>query len=76
MHDIFQFSVNERTNFWRKAAISDQREPKPQSERNPEWRTDYKKNNLGDQQKTSEGMQIFYLSMFIIIFYFRILERC
>jgi len=46
--------VNERTNFWRKAAITDQREPKPQSERNPEWRTDYKKNNLGDQQKTSE----------------------
>ena len=53
---FFKFSVNERTNFWRKAAITDQREPKPQSERNPEWRTDYKKNNLGDQQKTSEGM--------------------
>ena len=56
---FFNFRVNERTNFWRKAAITDQREPKPQSERNPEWRTDYKKNNLGDQQKTSEGKQIF-----------------
>ena len=64
---FFNFRVNERTNFWRKAAITDQREPKPQSERNPEWRTDYKKNNLGDQQKTSEGKQIFYLSIFIII---------
>ena len=53
------FSVNERTNFWRKAAITDQREPKPQSERNPEWRTDYQKNNLGCQQKTSEGKRHF-----------------
>jgi len=46
--------VNERTNFWRKAALTNQKEPKPQSERNPEWLADYQKNNLGIQQKTSE----------------------
>lgn len=45
------FSVNERTNFWRKAAITDKKEPKPQSEREAEWRSDYEKNNLGFQQK-------------------------
>lgn len=45
--------VNERTNFWRRAAISDMKEPKPQLERNPEWLADYQKNNLGVQQKTS-----------------------
>merc|ERR1719150_97372 len=45
--------VDDRTNFWRRAAINDQKEPKPQSERNPEWLTDYQKNNLGSQQKTS-----------------------
>ena len=45
------------TNFWRRAAINDQKEPKPQSERNPEWLTDYQKNNLGSQQKTSNGKQ-------------------
>ena len=44
-------SVNERTNFWRKAAITDKKEPKPQSEREAEWRSDYEKNNLGFQQK-------------------------
>jgi len=43
--------VNERTNFWRKAAITDKKEPKPQSEREAEWRSDYEKNNLGFQQK-------------------------
>merc|ERR1719412_1390792 len=45
--------VDDRTNFWRRAAINDQKDPKPQSERNPEWLTDYQKNNLGSQQKTS-----------------------
>merc|ERR1719220_535019 len=39
--------VNERANFWRKAALTDKREPKPQSEREPEWRAEYQKNNLG-----------------------------
>merc|ERR1719500_2769272 len=33
--------VNERANFWRKAAITDKKEPKPQSEREPEWRAEY-----------------------------------
>jgi len=45
--------VDDRTNFWRRAAINDLKEPKPQSERNPEWLADYQKNNLGSQQKTS-----------------------
>jgi len=45
--------VDDRTNFWRRAAINDLKEPKPQSERNPEWLSDYQKNNLGSQQKTS-----------------------
>ena len=47
--------VDDRTNFWRRAAINDQKEPKPQIERNPEWLTEYQKNNLGSQQKTSNG---------------------
>merc|ERR1719435_685348 len=33
--------VNERTNFWRKAALNDKKEPKPQCERNPEWLAEY-----------------------------------
>merc|ERR1711990_386966 len=45
--------VDDRTNFWRRAAINDLKDPKPQSERNPEWLADYQKNNLGSQQKTS-----------------------
>ena len=49
--------VDDRTNFWRRAAINDQKDPKPQSERNPEWLTDYQKNNLGSQQKTSNGKE-------------------
>lgn len=45
--------VNERANFWRKAALTDKREPKPQSEREPEWRAEYQKNNLGEGRKIS-----------------------
>ena len=56
------FRVNERTNFWRKAALTNQKEPKPQSERNPEWLADYQKNNLGIQQKTSEGKKRIFLN--------------
>jgi len=45
--------VNEKKNFWRKAAINNQKEQKPQSERNPEWLAEYQKNKLGTQQKNS-----------------------
>jgi len=45
--------VNEKKNFWRKAALNDKKEPKPQSERNPEWLAEYQKNKLGTQQKHS-----------------------
>lgn len=45
--------VNEKKNFWRKAAITNQKEQKPQCERNPEWLADYQKNKLGTQQKHS-----------------------
>jgi len=46
--------VNEKRNFWRKAALSAQKEQKPQAERNPEWLAEYQKNKLGVQQKHSE----------------------
>ena len=49
------FSVNEKKNFWRKAALNDKKEQKPQSERSPEWLADYQKNKLGTQQKQSGG---------------------
>jgi len=45
--------VNEKKNFWRKAALNDKKEPKPQCERNPEWLAEYQKNKLGTQQKHS-----------------------
>eukprot|EP00092_Neocalanus_flemingeri_P013824 GFUD01014912.1.p1 GENE.GFUD01014912.1~~GFUD01014912.1.p1 ORF type:complete len:416 (+),score=136.93 GFUD01014912.1:74-1249(+) len=45
--------VNEKKNFWRKAALNNQKEQKPQSERNPEWLADYQKNKHGTQQKNS-----------------------
>jgi len=45
--------VNEKKNFWRKAALNDKKEQKPQSERSPEWLADYQKNKLGTQQKQS-----------------------
>ena len=45
--------MNERANFWRKAAITDKKEPKPQSERDPEWRTEFQKNKLGEGRKIS-----------------------
>jgi len=45
--------VNEKKNFWRKAAVNNQKEQKPQSERNPEWLAEYQKNKLGTQQKHS-----------------------
>ena len=50
---ILLISVNERANFWRKAAITDKKEPKPQSERDPEWRTEFQKNKLGEGRKIS-----------------------
>merc|ERR1719348_1546193 len=46
--------VNEKKNFWRKAALNQQKEQKPQAERNPEWLAEYQKNKLGTQQKHSE----------------------
>merc|ERR1719266_407366 len=46
--------VNEKKNFWRKAALNEKKEQKPQAERNPEWLAEYQKNKLGIQQKHSE----------------------
>jgi hypothetical protein len=40
-------------NFWRKSALNNKKEQKPQSERDPEWLADYQKNNLGTQRKVS-----------------------
>ena len=53
MFVILLIRVNERANFWRKAAITDKKEPKPQSERDSEWRAEFQKNNLGEGRKIS-----------------------
>ena len=58
--------MNERTNFWRKAALNDLKEQKPQCERNPEWLAEYEKNKLGTHQKTMKGLHQYYDSKQVI----------
>merc|ERR1740128_292453 len=47
--------VRDTSNFWRKAALNNNKEQKPQCERDPEWLAEYQKNKLGTQRKTSLG---------------------
>ena len=53
--EIVFLRVRDTSNFWRKAALNNNKEQKPQCERDPEWLAEYQKNKLGTQRKTSLG---------------------
>jgi len=55
--------VSSMTNFWRKAALNSKKEGKPQSESDPEWMKEYKKNKLGSQRKTSQNFFVGQLEL-------------